>query len=397
RADGGKDAWLFLAGCFIFEALVWGFPFSFGVFQDYYTTHPPFSEHPSGIAAIGTCSTGVMYLFAPISLYILEAWPSVRKLSSIFGLIIVLASLIASSFATKVWHLILTQGILYAIGGSFLYAPTMFYLDEWFIRKKGLAFGIMWAGVGTSGLIFPFLLTFLLNKMGFAITLRVWSLILLILCTPLIYFVRARLPIPHPPLTRQNPSFSFFTTPTFISLQCSNILESLGFFIPAIYLPSYTRSLGLGGTSGQVLLALLNSFSVLGAIALGHLCDTHPVNLVISVSTLGTITSVFLFWGLGTKIGMLVVFAMSYGFFAGGYSAIWAGMMKDVKHVSPKAGMGTLMGLFAAGRGVGSVVSGPVSEMLMKYGPIGGSAAFGYGTKFGALILFTGVSALSGL
>lgn len=24
RADGGRDAWLFLAACFVFEALVWG-------------------------------------------------------------------------------------------------------------------------------------------------------------------------------------------------------------------------------------------------------------------------------------------------------------------------------------------------------------------------------------
>jgi hypothetical protein len=24
RADGGRKAWLFLAGCFVFEALVWG-------------------------------------------------------------------------------------------------------------------------------------------------------------------------------------------------------------------------------------------------------------------------------------------------------------------------------------------------------------------------------------
>jgi hypothetical protein len=24
RADGGRDAWLFLAGCFVFEALIWG-------------------------------------------------------------------------------------------------------------------------------------------------------------------------------------------------------------------------------------------------------------------------------------------------------------------------------------------------------------------------------------
>jgi hypothetical protein len=27
RADGGRDAWLFLVGCFVFEALVWGILF----------------------------------------------------------------------------------------------------------------------------------------------------------------------------------------------------------------------------------------------------------------------------------------------------------------------------------------------------------------------------------
>lgn len=90
-----------------------------------------------------------MYLFAPVSLYILEAWPSFRRRSSVLGLILVVITLIASSFSTAVWHLILTQGVLYAIGGSLLYSPTCFYLDEWFIKKKGLAFGIMWAGVGT--------------------------------------------------------------------------------------------------------------------------------------------------------------------------------------------------------------------------------------------------------
>jgi MFS family permease len=90
-----------------------------------------------------------MYFFAPISLYALEAWPSIRRLSSILGLMIIVSALLASSFATRVWHLILTQGMLYGIGGSLLYSPTMFYLDEWFIQRKGLAFGIMWAGTGT--------------------------------------------------------------------------------------------------------------------------------------------------------------------------------------------------------------------------------------------------------
>ena len=54
-ADRGKDAWLFLAASFTLEALVWGFPFAFGVFQNYYSTHPPF-EGSSQIAVIGTCA-----------------------------------------------------------------------------------------------------------------------------------------------------------------------------------------------------------------------------------------------------------------------------------------------------------------------------------------------------
>lgn len=79
-ADRGKDAVLFLVAGFVVEALVWGqcrhlrskfnirnplsyaetfagFPFSFGVFQEYYTTHEPFSKKHSGVAIIGTTAT----------------------------------------------------------------------------------------------------------------------------------------------------------------------------------------------------------------------------------------------------------------------------------------------------------------------------------------------------
>ena len=55
-------------------------------------------------------------------------------------------ALVISSFASRVWHLIATQGVLYAIGGTLLYTPTILFLDEWFIQKKGLAFGVMWVG-----------------------------------------------------------------------------------------------------------------------------------------------------------------------------------------------------------------------------------------------------------
>jgi hypothetical protein len=71
--DGGKDAWLFLLSCFMMEALIWGmrfldaethktsanassgFPATYGVFQEYYSTHEPFIGS-SNIAVVGTCA-----------------------------------------------------------------------------------------------------------------------------------------------------------------------------------------------------------------------------------------------------------------------------------------------------------------------------------------------------
>ncbi len=53
--DGGKDAWLCLFACFMLEAMIWGFPSCYGVFQEYYATSDEFSGQ-SNIAVVGTCA-----------------------------------------------------------------------------------------------------------------------------------------------------------------------------------------------------------------------------------------------------------------------------------------------------------------------------------------------------
>ncbi|KAK9774569.1 putative Major facilitator superfamily (MFS) profile domain-containing protein [Seiridium cardinale] len=55
-ADTGKDAWLFLAACWITEILTFGFGLSFGVFQDFYSTHEPFKDSDL-IAVVGTTTS----------------------------------------------------------------------------------------------------------------------------------------------------------------------------------------------------------------------------------------------------------------------------------------------------------------------------------------------------
>ena len=103
-----------------------------------------------GLLTSDTSIQGIMYLGSPFSFALLQRFPLYRRRCAVLGLFIMVIGLVASSFATRVSHLILTQGVLYAIGGSMLYTPTIIFLDEWFIARKGLAFGVMWAGTGNN-------------------------------------------------------------------------------------------------------------------------------------------------------------------------------------------------------------------------------------------------------
>ena len=78
-----------------------------------------------------------MYLGAPFTFVALQKWPKYRRYYAAVGLGMIAVALVISSFSTRVWHLILTQGVLYAIGGTFLYMPTVVFLDEWFVARKG--------------------------------------------------------------------------------------------------------------------------------------------------------------------------------------------------------------------------------------------------------------------
>jgi MFS family permease len=89
-----------------------------------------------------------MYLSAPVIFAVLTRWPRLRRPAIVVGLCTMCAALAASSFAQEVWQLVLMQGVVYAVGGGLAYSPTILFVNEWFVRRKGLAFGIMWVSCG---------------------------------------------------------------------------------------------------------------------------------------------------------------------------------------------------------------------------------------------------------
>ncbi|KAA8650801.1 hypothetical protein EYZ11_007826 [Aspergillus tanneri] len=390
--DGGKDAWLFLAACFVIEALIWGFSFAFGIFQDYYSTHPPFAGSHN-IAVIGTCAMGVSYILEPLTFGVLLAFPRLRRWASPLGFLIMCLALSISSLATSTTQLIVSQGVFYGLGANIAYTPTIIFMDEWFVRKKGLAFGIMWAGTGLSGVILPITFQWLLNEYGYKTTLRIWAVILFIMGAPLLYFVKPRVPISSS--TQMRPlNFSFLRHRSFHIYQLGNTLEALGFFLPTIYLPSYARSLGASSLPASLTAILFNVGSVFGCIAMGTLVDRYHATTCILVSTAGSTIAVFLLWGVSASLTPLYIFCVAYGLFAGSFTSTWPAVWKAIRQHEGFADPGLVFGFLCAGRGIGNVVSGPLSEALMKVNWRGVGGA--YGSGYGGLVVFTGVSAFLG-
>lgn len=105
--------------------------------------------------------------------------------------------------------------------------------------------------------------------------------------------------------------------------------------------------------------------------------------------------SIFLIWGFSTSIAPLYVFSIIYGVFGGGFSSCWATMVTKVQSKDPRAESGLVFGLFAAGRGIGCIASGPLTTALLRGGKDWDAGA-AYGMGYGLLIVFTGVTALFG-
>jgi MFS family permease len=355
---------------------------------------------------------GIMYLDLPIITALVRLFPRQGRWSPLFGLLIICVALVMSSFATNVTQLIVTQGIFYAIGGSIAYSPSILYMDEWFVKKKGLAYGIMWSGTGLAGVIFPLLLEYLLSTYGYQVTLRLWAGLVFALTAPLAIFIKPRLPYSATTHTRSF-DLRFVVSRTFLLHQLGNVVEAMGFFLPGIYLPTYARTT-LGATPFQSAMSvlLLNVASVFGCVAMGGLIDRMHVTTCIFICSVGAAIGTFLIWGFSTTLPVLCVFCVLYGFFAGSYTSTWSGVMHDVAKNAGREGDSSesqdshnsgstvdptmVLAFLSAGRGIGNVASGPLSEALIANMPWRGQAAGGYGSGYGGLIVFTGVTAILG-
>lgn len=246
-----------------------------------------------------------------------------------------------------------------------------------------------------SGIIFPITVQWLLGEFGFRTTLRICSVFLFLLVMPLLYFVKPRLPITAESASTIRPfDLSFIWTRSFLIYQVCNIVEALGFFLPTVYLPTQARSLGVTSQLASLTVILFNLASMVGCIFMGMLVDRYRATTCILVSSVGSGLSVFFLWGFSVSLAPLYVFCIDYGFFAGSWSSTWPAITRETQQLKQLADPAMVQGVLEAGRGIGNIASGFLSESLVSSRPL--SSAYAFGGTYGSLIIFTGVTSLLG-
>ena len=373
--DCGRGAWLCLLGCWLVEAMIWGLAISFGVFQRYYAAHPLFKDS-SSIATIGTLATGVSYLGMPFANYFALKWPRHRWRMCSAGWFLCVGSLAAASLATGVKWLMFTQGLMYGIGWVVCYTPFLFTLNEWWVERRGFAYGVLFASSGASGIIIPTVLDWMLERYGFRTALRTYGVMIVLISGPGLFLIQHRQP---PRLERYNGKAAMSTRDAlrlfaknyhFWSLATAVFLQGLGFFIPNLFIPEFAKILGLSSRASAGLLALISLSQICGQLWQGWMSDNINVYIPASASTLYSAVGAFFLWGWAKGVGWLIPFAILWGFFSASYSVLYARMVSFLLNgdrmdlpTDERVGM-LLYGFFSFERGVANILEGPLSSAL---------------------------------
>lgn len=375
--DGGTRAWAQTIAGQMVVLNTWGYVNSFGVFQTFYTTMLDRSQ--SDISWIGSVQIFLIFFIGVFSGRISDAGYFNQLVT--LGFILQMVGIFTTSAATQYWQIFLAQGICLGLGNGCLFCPSLAVVSTYFSKRRALAIGIISAGTGLGGLIFPSIARQLLPSIGFGWTVRTIGFVQLVTLGAALLVLKPRVP-PR----KSGPLFEFsaFKEAEYTLYVCGAFFCFLALYFAYYYVASFGREkIGLGYVDGLNLLLVINSVGIPGRIVPNFMADRlGSINIIIPFAAISGI--VMLCWIAVKNVAGLYVWVIFYGTVAGGVQGlIPAGLSSltiDLQKAGVRLGMMFTVVSFAA------LTGPPIAGQII-------SAA--HGAYFGAEI-FAGISMLIG-
>lgn len=187
--DGGLMAWLQVAVSTLINAVAWGYPSAYGIFQLHYseTLHLPAAQ----ISWIGSIQTFLTYLMCIIAGRLTDA--GYARETTIAGSLLTILGIFMTSLSTQYWQIFLAQGICTGVGLGLIYMPALTVMSSYFTRKRNTAMAITAVGTSIGSAVYPAIVEYLVPSIGYAWALRCCGFVTIFMLAICILMLRPQL------------------------------------------------------------------------------------------------------------------------------------------------------------------------------------------------------------
>ncbi|VDO34676.1 unnamed protein product [Haemonchus placei] len=410
--DGGWG-WMVVIGTFFIHVVADGFTYSFGVLVD--TLMKEFNSDNTVVALIISLLAGFTLGSGPVASWVCNMYGC--RVTAIIGAIIASAGCTASYFATAMWHIIVSVGIIIGIGSGLMYCPAIVSVTKYFEKRRSLATGISITGAGVGTMVFSPINQFIIERFGWRAVFLLFTVFLLCVACGALFR-----PLPVREVSEEDNTqetsddvnrshclskvtlslikfclhaqentdnkegssmwkrisemwlVSLLLDPIFLLFAISNLLSSVGFNSPLYFLPKHAESgVGLDPTSASAVLSAYGLSNSIGRLVFGIVSDhklplpygwgnDRPRNRLwiynISLSICGLLTA---FCFLYKSYISLIIYASLHGFFLAAYICLASVILVDLLGLDK---LTNAFGLLLFWQGVGTVGGPPIAGLL---------------------------------
>jgi len=394
RIAEGNWGWIVCGAAFFTQFLVMGLHNCFGIM--YVELLNEFDQPKAKTAWVGSIAFGLCFMMGPIVSGLCHH-TSIRTVAVTGGLIFSLGVFLAT-VADDLIRMYLTYSVMFGIGTSFCYFPSLFILPHYFNTHLSLANGIVLAGCGVGTMCLGPIFTSLIRRYGWRMSMRLMSCLgLVLVCIGFLYKPRRRgfyIEKEKPPDVR-----SFFNrpkifdrdvwgNPAFLVWVVAISLVMFGYYVPYVHLVRLAEGLGVSFEDSSLLIGYMSISQTFGKICFGRLADFPQINRLYMYQVSLLVASVAnTLAPLASNLTSLTIYALVYGFFDGCFVVLIAVLTGDiVGREKMNSAFGSLYGVVAVPLTLGPPIAGWIYDAFNSY-----HAAFylaGGLTTFAACLLF---------
>ncbi|KAF2007257.1 MFS general substrate transporter [Amniculicola lignicola CBS 123094] len=380
--DGGKDALLCLLGTFCCLFCSFGWLNCIGVFQTYYQTHQLSEYSPDTVAWISSCEIFVMFIPGPIVGFVFDNHGP--KWLLVFGTFFHVFGIMMTSLCTEYYQFVLAQGIVSPLGLNCIFTAATSSVTTWFLKKRGAAFGIMAAGSGLGGVIFPVMTNQLMPRVGFGWTMRICGFLILFLLGVAFLTVKSRLP-PKPRKLELAVFQEPFKDIKWVMVTLSSFLFFMGLFVPMNFIELQAGAAGMSHHLASYLIPILNAASIFGRIIPGILADTvGRFNMQMIMAFFAGIIVLALALPASSNAAF-IIFAALYGFASGAYVSL---APAQIAYISKVEQIGVRTGVMFSCIAFAGLAGSPIAGAIVKED----NGGFHHMTVFAGVLLLAGAA-----